>query len=487
MRAFTVLMMIGVALTLAACGGGGGSSEPTTPGISAVSVTCSPSTLRSGQSSSCSAQVSGTGALDTTVTWAASAGSITAAGVFTAPAVASITPISITATSTQDTQRSGTATITVNPTTAAFNVHPIVVDRGPAALSFSYINGLFTSVRVCAPGDSSRCQTIDHVLVDTGAVGLRLLSAAAGGQFSLALPTQNAPGGQALAECAQFLDGFTWGPVALADVYLGDNVASAIPIQIISPQDAPAVPDSCANTGGVNENSLARLRTNGILGIGLFLQDCGEPCAQQALNVYYSCSSTACIETTLPTAQQLQHPVAAFANDNNGLIIELPAIASDGESSVTGSLVFGIGTQQNNGLAKATIYPTTPNGHFTVTYNGLSYPSSFIDSGSNGLFFLGSTSTGLPLCRSIPDFYCPVGERNLSISTTGSNNVSGEVTLRVANASALFDSGHVVFDNVGGPYSNGFDLGLPFFFGRNVYVGIEKQNTPGGLGPYWAY
>ena len=29
--------------------------------------------------------------------------------------------------------------------------------------------------------------------------------------------------------------------------------------------------------------------------------------------------------------------------------------------------------------------------------------------------------------------------------------------------------------------------GLPFFFGRNVFVAIEGQSTPAGVGPYWAY
>ncbi|MBV9619664.1 MAG: DUF3443 family protein, partial [Gammaproteobacteria bacterium] len=32
-----------------------------------------------------------------------------------------------------------------------------------------------------------------------------------------------------------------------------------------------------------------------------------------------------------------------------------------------------------------------------------------------------------------------------------------------------------------------FDLGLPFFYGRNVYTAIEQQSTPGGTGPYYAY
>jgi hypothetical protein len=38
-----------------------------------------------------------------------------------------------------------------------------------------------------------------------------------------------------------------------------------------------------------------------------------------------------------------------------------------------------------------------------------------------------------------------------------------------------------------GPNSGTFDWGLPFFFGRNVFTAIESQNTPGGVGPYWAY
>ena len=33
-----------------------------------------------------------------------------------------------------------------------------------------------------------------------------------------------------------------------------------------------------------------------------------------------------------------------------------------------------------------------------------------------------------------------------------------------------------------------FDLALPFFYGRKVFVGIEGQLSPTGVaGPYWAY
>ena len=487
MRALGLLLVVSSVFLATACGGGSSSESTTAPTITSVSVTCSPAIVTSNQTSSCSANVSGTGNFSTAVTWSASAGSVNASGLFTAPSVSSAASVTITATSTQDQTKSGSTTVTVNPATTAYNVLPIIVDGGPLGIAPNYVNGLFTSVRVCAPGSITQCQTIDHVLVDTGSVGLRVLSTAGKGEFSLSLPQQKAPDGNPLAECIQFVDGsFIWGPVATADVYLGGEVASSTPIQVIAPADAPKIPSSCSGTG-TNNNTLSLLGANGILGVGLFLQDCGEACSQQALNLYYACPNTGCIETQVPTAQQVQNPVALFANDNNGVIIELPAIPSTGQATVNGSLVFGIGTQSNNGLNGVVVYATTAVGSFTVAYNGKSYASSFIDSGSNGLFFLTAADTGLPLCSTDSVFYCPTTEESFTTTNTGSNGVSGAVTFKIANAKTLFDSGNTAFNNLGGTFSGAFDFGLPFFFGRNLYVAIENQNTPVGMGPYWAY
>ena len=57
------------------------------------------------------------------------------------------------------------------------NALPVAVNAGPANTGYN-VNRLYTSVTVCNTGSVTQCQTIDHVLVDTGSTGLRLLSAA---------------------------------------------------------------------------------------------------------------------------------------------------------------------------------------------------------------------------------------------------------------------------------------------------------------------
>src|SRR5271165_4831722 len=214
--------------------------------ITSVTVTCSPSTIQSSQTSQCSATVTGTGNFSNAVTWSASAGTISSTGLFTAPVVSSTTSVTITATSVQDSTMSGTATITVNPVQVS-NVQPMVVDSGPAPQSFLTVNEAFVTVTVCVP-NTSTCQNIDHVLVDTGSFGLRLLSSAGGGELNLALPNEPDSNGNPLLECLVFLDGFVWGNVAKADITMAGEKASSAPVQVIIPSSSsPAVPSTCSN------------------------------------------------------------------------------------------------------------------------------------------------------------------------------------------------------------------------------------------------
>ena len=67
---------------------------------------------------------------------------------------------------------------------------------------------------------------------------------------------------------------------------------------------------------------------------------------------------------------------------------------------------------------------------------------------------------------------------------------AGTVSFSVANADSLFNNNPNanVFGQLGGPNSiAGFDWGLPFFYGRNVYTAIQGKSAPGGTAPYWAY
>jgi hypothetical protein len=177
-----------------------------------------------------------------------------------------------------------------------------------------------------------------------------------------------------------------------------------------------------------------------------------------------------------------------FAKDNNGVIVELPAVSPLGAATVSGSLVFGIGTQANNAPGSAALFTVDVQGTFTTVYQGQSYGGSFLDTGSNALYFLDSRTSGLPLCPDTADFYCPAAPQSLTATHRGVNGTTGAVPFGVANADTLLGNlSFSVFSLLAGPNPGSFDWGLPFFFGRNVFTAIESQNTPLGFGPYWAY
>ena len=363
------------------------------------------------------------------------------------------------------------------PPPTGSNVQAIAVNGGPAGF---YTNGAFTSVTVCVPSTTA-CQTVGGVLVDTGSSGLRLLSSA----LAIGLPQQKTAGGDPVVECFPFISSYVWGPVQTADIELAGEKASSVPIQVIDGSAYPT-PSACADFGSPGE-TLSDLGANGILGVGNFAPDCGSGCSQSSTPIYWECPASGCSEIAESLAQQVQNPVALFSTDNNGVIIELPA-ASGPEASLSGSLIFGIGTQSNNGLNGATVYPVDPSGNlagdFTTTFNNAAYNESFIDSGSAAFFF---PDASIPVCSDDPYFYCPSSTENLSATNAGYNGTpTGTVNFSVANSDALPNL--AVLGQLAGPNSiDAFDWGLPFFYGRHVYTAIDGQSTPGGTGPYWAY
>ncbi|MEO7207347.1 MAG: DUF3443 domain-containing protein [Steroidobacteraceae bacterium] len=363
------------------------------------------------------------------------------------------------------------------------NTLPVIVDNGPAAAGGT-VNTLFTTVTICAPGSTGACQTIDHVQVDTGSTGFRIFASALGGALAAQLPQAQDGYGNSLDECIQFADGYIWGTVRTADLEIGAETASGIPIQVIGDAAAPAVPAPCVS--GPAENTVASFGANAVLGVGNFLTDCGSACESSAIpGTYYACSMNAnCVPTAIAITQQLQNPVSFFANDNNGVIITLPS-ATASSPGLNGTLIFGIGTQSNNSLMNAQIYTVDPNdGTFNTSYNGTLYGSSYIDAGSSGYYFTDDT---IPLCSDQPAFYCPPSALPLSATIQGTNGTVAAIAFSVDNADADFSTNEPVLPNLAGPADSGmntFDWGLPFFYGRSVYVAFEASDAAGVAGPW---
>jgi len=376
-----------------------------------------------------------------------------------------------------------------NPPPTGQNVVSLVVDAGPAALPLPAANTAYVTVTICAP-TTTTCQTIDHISVDTQSSGLRVISSVLTTALAQALPQMSDSSSQPLVECLTFADGYSWGPVKSADIKIAGEEGSSVPIQVIGDSAYSTVPATCSGTG-VQEDTVASFGANGILGVSVFQQDCGSGCVSSTTpGLYYGCPASGCVQTTATLAQQVQNPVFHFAGDNNGVIVELPSIGSAGAASVTGSLVFGIDTQSNNQLGTATLFSVDAGGNLVTMFNNQSL-TSFIDSGSNGFFFPSSLAT---CSGGSAAFYCPSSTQSLSATfQSASGNATKGVSFSITSADTLFtdNPSFTAFNDLGGPATGSiageFDWGLPFFFGRNVFVAIEGQNTSAGMGPYVAF
>jgi len=385
-------------------------------------------------------------------------------------------------------------------TPAANNTAAVTVGFGPLGAAGGIVNGIYTSVTVCAPG-TSNCETVDNVLLDTGSAGLRILNSALTTVPASSLGTIKDSSGDQLQECVQYGDtSYSWGPILVADVELAGEKASSVPIQVIG-DNSFAVPSQCLATpvlfGYGNDDTVAALGANGILGLGAFGYplDCGSYCTSssdltQSGYPYYVCpTGQACSATTVPTQDQATNPVAAFSSaDNNGVLVTLPSIPALGAANgtVSGSLIFGIGTQTDNALATtATVYALDEYGDIPAfTYNGVSYTSptnwSVLDTGSNSLEFLDANtlaSVGIIECADAPGLYCPTSTIPFTVTASGANSTSGTIMFSIMNADTLFNTNNAAFNDLGGdsgtsPANDFFDFGLPFFFGRSVYIGM---------------
>ncbi len=476
-------------LLLAACGGGGGSSgapAAVAPVVvvarPVVNLALTPASVPAGQPVTITWSATDAATCFASGAWLGARGS--SGSMVVTPAAAGTFTYHLTCTGSGGSgSGSGAVVLGVTAVGAPGNVAQVVVDGGPAGVG-RIVNLPFVNVTVCRPG-TALCATVDHVLVDTGSTGLRIFDAALA---ALALPPVSGASGKVVGECAQFVSGVLWGSVRTADVKIAGETAASISIQQVADTSLASIPGSCASAGA-NLSTVAALGAKGILGVGLFKQDCGAACAALAIaGTYYECTATTCTSVAMPLARQVANPVIAFGTNNNGVVLVMPVAPPGGAATLAGALIFGINTQSNNQIGPATIYATNSVGNFTTLYKGSTLTSSFLDSGSNALFFADAT---IPLCALSPGFYCPAATLALSaVNTSPVNGASGTVSFTLENVDQLDNS--VSAASLGGGAGrrfrrNTFDWGAPFFFGRTVFVAIEGADPRSGTGPYWAY
>lgn len=381
-----------------------------------------------------------------------------------------------------------TPTTTTPPTTPtttnnSANQIPVVVSRGPGN---NMLNGLYGSITIC--NSSNVCQVVNNVIMDTGSVGVRVLGSALPPGFLTATPIS---GGGTVGTCTPFADGYTWGDQAAATVGLGTLKTTApVQIQVIGQSNYP-VPSPCSSGNGPSKNDLSSLSANGIIGIGVFAHDCGDSCVYNATNIYYNCNAGACTTTKMPLANQTPNPISAMpAPYNNGNVVSLPAIGAGGANNVAGNIYLGINTVTNNTITPSTILNTDNSGYITATLLGQKFSSSFFDTGSS---IYGINTNQIPLCTQsqYTTYYCPTTSTNVSVVFTSNINPTQTTTsnLVIDNAYNLLQSNNNAYYNIANQFvwASSADIGLTFFFGKNIATGLEGSSSSLGSQMYFAF
>jgi hypothetical protein len=367
----------------------------------------------------------------------------------------------------------------------AANTVNVTVDQ-----TFGLVNTPYVTVTICAPG-TSNCATIDHVLVDTGSVGLRLLRSAVPSSLGLVNNSDSARG-NTMAECVEFASGVAWGPISTVDVKIAGETASSSPIQIVDDSFA-SIPADCANAGpDLAAKGASSFGGNGMIGLNVIRHDCQTSCQFAAASIYYDCAGSNCTGVAVPLAEQVPNPVTRFATDSNGVTLSFPAVSEGGQGSVSGTMTFGVDTQSNNMLpATAQQMTTTVFGEVTASFNGLPMPG-IVDSGSGAYFFVDPSISQCPSSFSNQPWFCPSDPATISASMQSESGVTLRVSFTLFNAvSELGNGSNAAHAGIGqnvGLFGGGeLDLGMTYFYGKRITFGIQgSDDLSVGTPPYFA-
>ena len=376
-------------------------------------------------------------------------------------------------------------------TNAVNNTVPLIVDSG---YNGNANNRAFITITVCQPG-TNICQSIDHVMVDSGSVGLHIASS----QLTLTGLPPIEYNGNALYNCSQYDSGYNFGPMVTADIKIGGEIASNVPLSIFNDSAPSNVPSSCSNGQSLIDVA-SEFGAKAIMGVGVI-----NPPNSLVYPGLYTCNSTSC--TNLDSSAAINtslvvNVISAFSQDNNGVIFNLPSVESATNTPVIGSLTFGINTQANN-VPPQSLYVVNGNpnsyssgvgpvGYFMAN-NGSETTPAIFDSGTPTLQFYSAT---IPQCTGVwAGTYCPDPSPQNWLPTVSSynGNESIPLALSIVNYSSYF-SPPAIFPGVGQVQapSSFTSFGLPFFYGNTIYARFANGNTvdnstPLAVGPAWGF
>jgi hypothetical protein len=174
-----------------ACGGGSGGGVSST--VTSVAASCSLSSIPVGGTSQCSASVQGTGNPSQAVNWSVqggnSNGTVNSNGLYTAPAtVASAMQVTIIATSVQDSTKSGSAQVTVNPPpapTVTISANPTTITLGQSTtVTWSSTNATSCAASGAWSGSEPTTGSQSVTPTETGTLTFTLTCSGSGGSAS---------------------------------------------------------------------------------------------------------------------------------------------------------------------------------------------------------------------------------------------------------------------------------------------------------------
>ena len=373
-------------------------------------------------------------------------------------------------------------------------------------LACSNINTPCVSVTICpdnAP-TSSTCTTVNNILIDSGSGGLRVFRSLL---TNTNLTIESTSNGNEIADCVTYGDGSaTWGPMALATLTLESlSTTQSIPIQLIdSTYPNTTTSAICQSTDGL-PTTPTTLGFNGLLGT--------VPIVYDNVSSYYSCNQNSCTQIINPQESQVAANPIAFlpAGYENGVTFKFPALGDTGAINAEGFAIFGVGTNIDNtppDSVNLNYYPissstvptgadgqstTIPISMLTSLDDSPNITYGFLDTGSNYLYF---DDSNIPkTVTNYSYYYSPSNLVTLQPynTTKAYDSVLEEsvaTSINVYNGNYLFgQTNNSAFNDNAAPYGVPYyiDYGLPFFFGKTIYMCFEGKVCNGIAGPYWAF